>query len=258
MKKILTGISLLSIALWACKKDVSDVSKYTYSTEIENFAKLKINFASVKRGNPNYQIKINDTRVSGLIPARYPYPGGGLNTGGLSNGDYLNIAPGKVNVKVSIPKYLTNIDSIVMLDSNITVRETKYYTYHVTDTAANMKAVLFEDDRTTVPGALPKFKLVNLMPNVSAVDLYFGPTLVASNIKYLNSSAEFSIDTAQTVTGWTIRETGAGATGAALATYASAATISYGRKLTAFAMGYKGLAGLTEPRRPFISFFYTR
>ncbi|MCH5717204.1 hypothetical protein [Niabella hibiscisoli] len=99
---------------------------------------------------------------------------------------------------------------------------------------------------------------MNLMPNVPAIDLYFGPTLLAPNIAYLASSPEFSIDTSQTNKVWTVRAAGSGTAGTAIATYDGVNTLNTGRKYTGFAMGYNGLAGTTEPRRPFISFFYTK
>ncbi len=258
MKKTFIAVLIAALMFGACKQDASDILKSTYDTDISQFARLKINYASVKRANPSFQIKINETKVSGLITARYPYPGGGFNTGGLSTGDYLAVPVGTNKIKISIPNVGTSNDSITFYDGSINLPDLGHYTFHVTDTGASMKTALFKEDLNMDPLALPKFKVVNLMPNVPAIDLYFGPTLLASNITYLKSSPEFSIDTSQTNKIWTVRAAGTGATGVAIATYDGANTVNTGRKYTGFAMGYSGLAGTTEPRRPFISFFYTK
>lgn len=258
MKKILIVIVALSVLVISCEQDLSEITKSPYNKEVDNFAKLKINFASVKRANPSYQIMINETRVSSLITARYPYPGGGFNTGGLSTGDYLAVPTGTVKVKMSTPFLGTNNDSVVYFDGTIELPDAGNYTFHVADTGTNIKSVLFKEDLTVVSGAIPRFKLVNLMPNVPSIDLYYGPTLLASNIEYLKSSQEFTIDTSQSSKLWSVRAAGALPTSTAIATYDGANTLGYGRKYTAFAMGYSGLSGTTEPRRPFISFFYTR
>lgn len=242
-----------------CKKNIEDGFVSTYDTEsAANNAKLKINFASIYRANPTFIVKINDVVASGVISARYPYPGGGFNTSGNNMGDYLSVKNGESTIKFVIPNKGTSTDSVVLYQTSVTLANNGYYTLHVADTAANIKKVLFEENRVLLKDTLPYFKLVNLMPNVPAIDLYFGSTLVASNIAYMASSAEFTVDLSQTTTEWSVRAAGSAFSTTPIAKYTSGSTYIRGRKYTAFAMGYNGITLSTDPRRPFISFFYTR
>lgn len=266
--KLIFSLSLFVICLIGCKKADNDGIVSTFDKNLQGKAMLKINTASVFANNPGMRIKINDILVSDVITARTPYPGGGYNTGGNSLGTYLSVPAGDVKVSLMIPYRKGGTiadtlkwaqDSISLFNTNINVTSGKYYTLHITDTVVNnFKSKLFEESLALPTDTLPYFKFVNLMPNVSAVDLYFGPTLVATNIKYLESSPEFTVDLSQTSTAWTVRQTGLPQTAPALATYTSTGTLTRGRKYTAFAMGYVGLAGTAEPRRPFISFYFVR
>lgn len=262
---------LLITFVVGCKKSTTEGILATYQTGIlENNAMLKINNAAIFRSNPNFKIKINDTIVTHPFTARTPYPGGGYNTGGNSLGTYLSVPSGNVKVSLMIPymaggtaqdtlKWKT--DSISLFSTTLQLTNGKYYTLHITDTVKdNLKHVLLEENDVTPIDTLPYYRFVNLMPNVPSLDLYFGPTKVASNVAYLTSSAEFTVDINQASQAWTIREAGDTSTVAstAIATYTSSGTITKGRKYTAFAMGYQGLSGTTEPRRPFISFFLTK
>ena len=94
------------------------------------------------------------------------------------------------------------------------------------------------------------------MPNVAAVDLYFGTEKVASNITYLSSSPYFTIANPALSTGWFVREAGTGPTGTVLATYTSANTYVSTRVYTIFALGYKGSVATTT--KPYVSFFLVK
>ena len=95
------------------------------------------------------------------------------------------------------------------------------------------------------------------MPNVPAIDLYYGTTRVATNIPYLGSTDYFDLAVPTTALAWTIRATGTAATSTALATYTSINTNLNQRVYTAFASGYSGLP-TTDPRRPFVAFYLVR
>ncbi|MCH5717205.1 hypothetical protein [Niabella hibiscisoli] len=123
MKKTFIAVLLLATVFGACKQDLAEVMKSTYDTDISHFARLKINYTSVKRANPSFQIKINETKVSGLITARYPYPGGGFNTSGLSTGDYLAVPVGTNKIKFSIPNVGTSNDSVTFYDGTINLAD---------------------------------------------------------------------------------------------------------------------------------------
>lgn len=248
------AVIFAAIFLLGCEKNIIN---YGETESVDGKALLKINNVSMYAANPNVQLSINNTRVSNLIQARTPFPGGGFNTFGGSAPDYLTVNPGNLEIKVSIPKALTNTDSVVLFKGPIVVEAAKNYTVHIADTAANTKSVLTVDDFTLPAEGKVRYKFVHLMPNVPAIDLYFGTTVVAANIPYLGVSNSFDLDVPASATAWSIREAGALPTSTALATYSSASTYTNRRVFTAFALGYKGLAG-TDPRRPFISFLLNR
>ena len=253
MKKIIsiTPILLFMALLFiSCKKNEI---KYVDTEPVEDKALLKFNYVSGYAANPVVQLSINNARVSNVITSRTPFPGGGYNTGGGSQPDYLAVNPGNLDIAVSIPKAGTNIDSVVLYKTSVTVERGKNYTAHITDTAANTKTVLTTDDFSMPNEGSARFKFVNLMPNVTAVDLFFGTTLVAGNIPYLGTSAYFVVNVPLSATAWTVKETGTGTT---LATYSSSNTYLNRRVYTAFALGYKNLTD--NPRKPYISFLLNR
>jgi hypothetical protein len=251
MKKI-SIISLLAIVLlFGCTKNEIKYGEFELVDNTQSF--LKINFASAYNANPSVQLTINGTRVSNLITARTPFPGGGYNTGGGSTPDYLAVKPGSLSFKVSIPQKNTNIDSVVLFTKDINVSAGDYNTLHITDTAANTQSVLTPDSRVSPDSGFAKFRVINLMPNVSAIDLYYGTTVVASNIAYKAMSDYFTVAVPATALTWAIRPAGAASTTTALATYSSASTTTNGRSYTAFAMGYSGQTSTS--RKPYISFF---
>lgn len=253
--------SLLSIALFSsCKKEFKPVAEYDVPENSQ--AKLKINFASVYRANPNVQIKVNDVRVSNLLTARTPFPGGGFNTGGDNRPDYLALNPGSSKIGISIPKANTNVDSVNVFSTNLDLANGKYYSLHVADTAANTKFLLVEDDAVEAPAGFSKYRFINLMPNVPFIDLYYGTTLMASRVPYLGTTNTFLMQVPATGLAWTIREAGTAPTSTALATYTSTNTTQSTRSYTAFAIGYKIVAGngvtTTDARRPFVAFYLNR
>jgi hypothetical protein len=256
MKKISFYTFLVAILFIAnsCNKDTEYVADRTFTNP--GTALLKINYASAYATNPSVQISINDVRVSSLITGRTPFPGGGYNTNGSSFGDYLAINPGTNTVSVSIPQKNTNVDSILLYKTTLTLEANKNYTLHVADTFTRTKSVLLTDNILLPEGNTSRFKFVNLMPNAPLVDLYYGTTKVASAVAYLGSSAEFSLPATPVVlASWAIRETGTSPTSTALASYSSSNTLLNQRVYTVFSMGYKGGTGVLLP---FVSFFLNR
>ncbi|WP_443937356.1 DUF4397 domain-containing protein [Pedobacter sp. MW01-1-1] len=260
--KIFYSISILSVliilGLASCTKNEINYGEYTKITGDE--ALLKVNYNIALTANPGVQIKVNGTRVSTLITSRYPYPGGGYNTGGDSRPDYLTISPGNNTVSIVIPKKGTNIDSLELYKTSIVTEAGKNYTLHVTDTTSttsSTKSLLVTDDFALPDSGFVKYRFVHLMPNVGALDLYNGTTLVAKNLSYLSASDYFILPTGTpTGTAWSIRLTGTAPTSTAIATYTSASTITNRRSYTVFATGY---AGRTDAvRKPYLSFFLIR
>jgi len=263
MKSIIKIISLAAVivvTIMACDKNEINYGEFDKLTDGQSL--IKFNFNAAYRANPTYQIKINGNRVSTLITARYPYPGGGYNTGGDSRPDFLVVNPGTLDVSFTVPKKGTNIDSVVLFRTNVAVAAGKKYTLHVSDTTggtSTTKSLLLEDDFLVPDTGFCRFKFVHLMPNVGPLDLYNGTTLVKSNIAYLGSSEYFKLPTGTpTATSWTVRAAGSAPTSTAVATYTSASTILNQRIYTVFATGYSGITGTTDVRRPFLSFFLVR
>lgn len=254
MSKILSlSILLFSILMIGCDKEAD----WRAESQAVPAGKtlLKINYASAYNTNPSVILSLNDARVSNPITARTPFPGGGYNTGGGSQGDYLAVPAGSNKLAISIPNKSFHADSIVLFTTTMNLDPDKYYTAHITDTAANTKIVLTQDDRSLPDTGKTRFRFVNLMPNVPSIDLYYGTTKVASSVPYLGFTDYITMQVPPTALAWSIREAGASPTSTALATYSSANTTLARRVYTGFAMGYKGQTSTT--RKPYISFMLT-
>jgi hypothetical protein len=257
MKKILISILLASAVFIAgsCKKTI----KYTAQRNMTNAADalLKINYLSAYNSNPSVQLSVNAVRVSGLIAGRTPFPGGGFNTNGSNYPDYLQVTPGTNLLSISIPKKLTNIDSVLLFASNLSLQAGKNYTAHITDTFNKTKMLVVEDDLWLPDNGQARYKFLNMMPNVPLIDLYYGANKIASAIPYLNSSAYFNLPSVPAITDtFKIRETGTLPTSTALAFYVSTNTVLNQRVYTVFALGYKGSSATNT--KPYVSFLLNK
>lgn len=242
------SLSALVCSLASCDKneikygdfDVVDASK----------ALLKVNIVSPYRSNPQIYIGIDGQRVSNPITSRTPFPGGGYNTGGGSTADYMALTPGKHEFKIAIPNIGKDTDSIVLYTTEINLEAGKNQSLHVCDTGTNTTSFLLTDDVKMPDSGFVRYKFVHLMPNVAAIDLYYGTTKLATEIPY-KGSFEFTMARPTASAAWTTKVAGTSTT---LATYTSASTYTNSRVYTAFASGYSGLTS-TDPRRAFVSFF---
>jgi hypothetical protein len=257
MKKlfIIPSLLLITAASIITGCDKNEINYGETVTVTSEDALLKFNFVSVYAANPSVQLKVNGVRVSSLITARTPFPGGGFNTGGGSTPDYLTVKPGSTEISVAIPKKNTQTDSIVLFKNTIQLDAGNNYTTHITDTGANTRNILITDDFSRPDSGKARYRFINLMPNV-AVDIYFGTTAVVTNLAYGSSTSVMTIQNPTVATAWNVREAGTGATGPVLATYTSASTYLNQRVYTGFAMGYKGLTDAV--RKPYISFLLNR
>jgi hypothetical protein len=238
-------------AVLSCKKNVLTVSPYDYT---EGNALLKVNYSSPYAKNPAVQIKINGEKVSSLITYSTPYPGGGLNTGGNSFADYLSVKAGTNTISLSIPKANSTEDSILLTKTDVNLIANEYQTVHFTDTAANTQAILTKDASNKPDSGYTQFRFVNLIPNSTGLDLYFGTTKVASNVAYKQATEPFLLP-AGTSLAWTLRE--AGGTVTVGTAYTSTSTVANQRVFTVYARGYMGLAA-ADIRSPKISFAYNK
>lgn len=244
----------LATLISACKKN--EVRYGDFKDFDPTKVLLKINYTSAYRNNAPVMFKLNQQPISGIVTARYPYPGGGYNTSGLSTPDYLQIEPGTYEFSVATPQVGTTIDSVSRYKTNLTLESGKRYSLHIADTVTNTKHVLIEDDFSKPDTSSARYRVINLIPNAPAIDLYNGTELVASNIKYMEISDYFVLTTTGGSSVWNVRESGTGATGTVLATYNSTSTKLPQRSYTAFAMGYKGQTMSTL--KPYIAFFLVR
>lgn len=257
MKKLFFYTVLIggcSLMLASCEKN--EISYGDTTTVTAEQSLLKINYESGYAANPQVQVLVNGQRVSGLLNTRTPFPGGGYNTQGNAFPDYLTTAPGETKLTVSIPKKGSNSDSIVLYNGSFMLEAGKNYTAHITDTGSATQGILAADDFTKPDSGFARLKFIHLMPNVPAVDLYYGSTVVAANVAYKAITNYFTVAVQSTTQAWSIRPAGALPTSTALATYTSASTTANQRVLTAFAIGYSGATDLV--RKPYISFLLNR
>ncbi len=256
-------ICLTLLFLSACEKNVIDYGDIVkVGPEVPL---IKLNYASLYSDNRFAVIKLNGKRVTSLIQGRTPFPGGGYNTYGDVRADYLTLEPGDVKLTVALPfKVDIGLDSLELYSTTLKIEKGKKYVAHITDTAAFTKTVLTEETFLKPDSGFASYRFINLMPNVPAIDLYYGQSativtadkLVASNISYLKISDYFTINRASART-WKIRPAGAAISNeTVIASYTSASTLLNQRTYTIYALGYNGTT--TVPRKPYLSFFHIR
>ena len=257
------SICLVLFLLAGCGKNIIDYGETEKIREDQAF--LKINYVSMYANNRTVYFKINDQRVSNVMTARTPFPGGGYNTGGGSGPDFLAVNSGSLKLSVIVPHKIDNgLDSLELYTTTLQIAAGKNYVAHITDTAANTKAFLTEESFVRPDTGMVRYRFVNLMPNVPAVDLYYGTSatdhtkdsLLVGNVNYLNISNEIKVRRGQTKT-WKIRPSGAALTTATiLASYASTSLFVNQRAFTIFASGYSGKTSTVQ--KPYVAFFLIR
>lgn len=252
---ILGSLSLLAMA--ACKKNELDL--VGTNPPPQNSAYLKVVHASAYTVNYVVNLKLNDGRVSNNISYSTPFPGGGLNTGGSTQPWYLAVNSGSTKLGlVAVRAAATTVDSATLYTNTVNLESGKYYSAFLSDTAANTQTLLVNDNVTPEPLGKSRFKFVNLIPNVPALDLYVGTSVVAANVPYKGVSAEFRLNTSDTVRFY-LRPAGTAATTTPTSTYptlspfAAPFAVPNGRVLTVYSRGY---SGATANRLPNISLFY--
>ncbi|MEI5985523.1 DUF4397 domain-containing protein [Sphingobacterium sp. PU5-4] len=265
---LLLGLVTLT-TIGGCNKDkIQDFGAVEFMDESNSI--VKINMASAYPDDRYMIVKFNDVRVTPKIRGREPYPGGGYNTRGPSSSEFLMVKGGDVEVKVVLPKTKDDgTDSVLLYKTTLNIKANSRYTFHVTDTGANTKVIPTEETFALPDSSYASYRFVNLIPNVPAVDLYYGfystsataqkpdqDSLVLSNIKYGEISPTFVLNRAITRT-WKVRPAGAAVTNATvLAFYANAGSTLNQRQYTAYAMGW---AGKTDAiMKPYISFMLVR
>lgn len=259
MKKYISIIGILvvgTVLIYSCKKNSISVAPFDVANDQALF---KLNYACPYKNIGAVQIKIDGIRVSNNITYNTPFPGGGLNTGGSNNADYMALAPGEHTVSLSVPKAGSGEDSIPLFSTNVVVDGRTYYTLHVSDTSANTFSMLLTDLDSKPDSGISKFSFVNLIPG-SAIDLYFGTTKVASNVGFKNATDTFSLAAASAAQ-FFIRTAGSAANSTPLAMYPITANTGYlipnQRVYTAYARGYLGLPA-ADTRRAQLSFLFNK
>lgn len=254
---IIFSIFSITLLLIGCEKD--DKLSLAPTTGLNGRPGVKVVHASAYTLNPAIQLKLNDTRVSSNITYSYPFPGGGLNTGGNNDMDYLLANTGANKVSMSIPKRGSAEDSITLFSGTTTALEAeKFYDIFLSDTAANTKMLVVAENLDNIPEGFSRFRFANLMPNVPFADLYFGTQKVASGIAYNTISEDFLLprdSTAKLVI--TLKDSSR--TTAAMASYPTTASATYTvlnqRSVVIYSRGYRGVTGT---RAPAISLFFNR
>lgn len=225
---------------------------------VKDEALFKIGYFSPTALNPGVQLNINDHRVSYLLTNATPFPGGGYNTGGSSNSDYLVVTPGQTKISISIPQKGTSTDSVVVLNTTVTLDGKKKYSMFTSDSVPNLSAFMVEDVFVTPDSGFAKVRFTNLMPNVPAVDFYQNGVLVKASVALKTCTDFQDISIANNPCNFQIRAAGALPTSVALAVYPTTATftLTNTRIYTIIARGYNGLTDAN--RKPNVSLILNR
>lgn len=170
----------------SCKKNSYKLRETTYP---ENKALVKVGHFIAYNTNYPIRVAVNGDVVSNELIYATPFPGGGLNTQGSLNSDYLMMEPGNNKLELYIMNPGTPKPVSKIFEGNFTVDANKRVTLFMADTAANIAAWVVPDDTPAPDSGSARIKFVNAMPNVPAMDLYKGTnantaTLIIGNVGY--------------------------------------------------------------------------
>ena len=245
-KMIITATFILAVVLFmSCKKNSYFVTERISS---DGSAQIKIGYFSAYTVLPSTILYINDKPVSNALVGPIGFPGGGFNTLGSSNGDYLWVTPGSTKIQGFIPVPATGNLMTKLFEFTDNFEVNKFYTFYVTDTAANTKGFTVPDDRAAPDSGFARLKFVNAMPNVAAIDLYRGAnngvaTIIQSNVQYKGYSASFDVPLPSD--SFFVRIAGMAATTPPIVRRAFAANLTNKRIYTLVARGYNGSTATT-------------
>ncbi len=240
MRKYSLIILFIAFTGWivSCEKNSYHV---TQREEVTNKALLKIGYFVPSIQNPGAQVKANGVRISNLLVYNTPFPGGGLNTLGSSNSDFLQLNPGSTPLTVTIPKSGTDEDSVKLFEGSFDFQQ-KRQTLFFTDTLPNVTGVLVDDETAApVDSGKARIKFVHLVPNVANVDLYRNTTLLKGNIAYKGVSEYFDVFAGNA--SYIVKTAGVNDTVAIQSINPTA-----GRIYTIFSRGFKGGASAISPK----------
>jgi len=248
MKRSAAIILILSSAILfavSCEKNSFKLRESTYPT---GQALVKVGLFTAYTVNNPIRVSINGQVISNELLYPIPFPGGGLNTNGSLNSDYLMVAPGSAKVELYVMNPGTPKPSSKLTEATVSMEADKRYTLFLADTAANLAAWVVNDDTPTPDSGFARIKFVNAMPNVASMDLYKGTnastaTLVVGNIAYKAVSEYVNVPPGND--SFFIRKAGDAVSVAPIARRAFA--LSNQRIYTIFSRGYNGATGNRAP-----------
>lgn len=248
MKRSATILSILALAvvcMISCEKNTFNVRNVTYP---DGQAMVKLGLFTAYNTSSPMRIAINGATVTSEITYGTPFPGGGFNTGGSNNSDYLLVTPGSNKVELFNMNQGTTKPISRLAEATITVEANKRYTLFLADTAQNIAAWVVNDDTPTPDSGFARIKFVHAMPNVAAVDLYKGAkdsvsTLIISNVPYKGVSAYINVQAG--TDSFFIRKAGDQPLATPIARRGF--TLSNQRIYTLFSRGYLGTTGTRIP-----------
>ena len=193
--KYTLAVGVILLTMYSCEKNTFAVSERTKPSGV---ALVKIGYFSATNVNTPVLGYINNVRVTNVLAQPISFPGGGLNMGGSSNADYLQVSPGSNIFDFYVPVPGTAVPTSKYFSTTQTFDADKKYTLFITDTAANTTAFVVSDDAATPDSGFARIKFANAIPGSNSVDLYKGPTLgtstlLKSDIKYKTATEYFDI-----------------------------------------------------------------
>lgn len=256
-------LTFLSLALLSCEKNDLRLKE---TIDPSNGSFFKLGWFSPALKSQGVRLKINGQVVSNQLGLGYtststyamPFPGGGLNTGGNNKNDYLAVPVGSVKVELAVPKKGTSEDSILVLTTNTTLEQGRYYSLMVTDSFPNIQSYVLNDDVTYADSGSIKLRFTNAIPNVGGTLEFLRSNtttgynkVVATNVNYMEATDFMVLPYVAGSDTIKIRKTG---TTTILATYATS-NLANRRVFTVVGRGYTSATG---SRAPGVSIIYNK
>jgi hypothetical protein len=239
-------LSTAVLFMAGCDKNSFKLRESTYP---EGKALVKIGLFTAYNVNSPIRVAINGQIMSNELLYPIPFPGGGLNTNGSLNSDYLMTEPGNAKVELFIMNQGTPVPQGKLSEANLTMEANKRYTLFLADTAQNIAAWVVNDDTPAPDSGFSRIKFVNAMPNVQFMDLYKGAnagaaTLVVANVEYKGKASDY-VNVPTGTDSFFIRKAGDPVSVAPIARRSFA--LSNQRIYTLFSRGYNGTTGNRAP-----------
>ncbi len=182
MKKyfLLTGF-LTTLLLGSCGEESS------FLTQVLPAEGARVKFVHAAPDAPGVAIFVNEKKVSGTLTVAPTTPGTIAYGGIFPASDYAVLPAGSAKVKITTP----TVGDATLLSGDVNLEAGKYYTVIATGLAPTYRPYIVEDNLPEISGNKVFFRVINLIPNSSDLEVDIAGSLAATGIKVNQGGDKF-------------------------------------------------------------------